>query len=136
MWKLSSSTFFRFRSRVCSYSLVKEMAIKNELTLYPFFLLKYALPRERRVGQKIWSMECNTKKQKNWNYFLPLSIFIENSSWTNAQIFSFINFITINKCFIPRLSYYWTKKKLYYIIKDEINSEALFLILADGIPLV
>jgi len=51
------------------------MAIKNELTLYPFFLLKYALPRERRVGQKIWSAI-----QKNWNYFLPISIFIENSS--------------------------------------------------------
>jgi hypothetical protein len=35
--KLSSSTFFGFRSRVCWCSLVKEMAIMNELTLSPFF---------------------------------------------------------------------------------------------------
>lgn len=39
-----------------------------------------------------------------------------------------------NEYFIERLSYYRTKKNSHY--KDEINSEALFLILADRIPLV
>ena len=36
--KLVEMIQLRFRSRVCSHSLVKEMAIKNELTLYSFFL--------------------------------------------------------------------------------------------------
>ena len=74
-----------------------------------FFFFKYTPPGERRVGQKIW----NTIQKRIFIYsFLPLSLFIQNSSWTNAKFFPFIN--CYNEWFIPILSYYRTKQN--YII--------------------
>jgi hypothetical protein len=69
--------------RVYSHSLVKEIAIKNELTLYFFFLFKYPLPCERRIGQKI----CNAIQKRIFIYlFFLLFIFIQN--WIPRELIS------------------------------------------------
>lgn len=64
-------------------------------------------------------------------------LYIQNSYhefWTNAQFVLYIYWY--NEYFIKGLSYYQTKRNWNNIIMDEINSEAPFFILADGIPLV